>query len=259
MTMSGGPVELFFIRHGESEGADSDVRTPHTWRLTDRGAEQAERAGARLVERDEHRFDGYAVSPAFRTLETAARLALPGARWRVEPALADRAWGPVVGSMPPADRAVWRQQSRAEAAADPWFWAPPSGESLMQVQARVRTLLVDLALRGVGGRHLFVTHAEVIQAVRGIYEGPERVWIPLPGNAPTGHLTATGYSRIDPGTGAVTDGFSWVRGFDLLAGQAGGWATIHGPVPTETLWSLMATSAATSRCDAQPPHPRPPS
>lgn len=256
MMSTPSPMELVFLRHGESEGERARTldpaavpkrfwsRSPSTWRLTDDGATQARRAGHWLVTHGEHRFDGYRVSPMLRAVETATLLGLPGSAWRIETALAQRSWGLVTRDTSPAGMMERLAAAKAEAKADPWFWTPPSGESLAAVQARVRALIAGLAFEGGPGRHLFVTHAEVIQAVRGIFEGGEHGWVEVAAVTPSaGHLTLIAYSNRDPVSGAVSDRFSWTRGIDLVKGNVTSWTPINGVVSTGLLMSLVADQA----------------
>jgi broad specificity phosphatase PhoE len=187
------------VRHGESEGnvanGAPDVEVPAafwprhagTWRLTDRGLQQARALGATLLASRFFPFTFHCVSPMTRALETAVHLGLPEARWRFEPALAERAWGPELRVLDAQQRARWLDAARAELDADPWGWAPPGGENLAGVQARVRALLYSLGAECPGGSALLVTHGEVISTLRAHLEGVADGGLP-PGPTPTGVL-----------------------------------------------------------------------
>ncbi|OGM96724.1 MAG: hypothetical protein A3B86_04810 [Candidatus Yanofskybacteria bacterium RIFCSPHIGHO2_02_FULL_38_22b] len=100
------PIDLILVRHGQSEGnkankasRDGDNRffTPEfsdkhsrTFRLTDKGIEQAKTAGNWLRSNVEMPLDRFYVSDYIRAKETAAHLNLPEVSWRVEFHLRER-------------------------------------------------------------------------------------------------------------------------------------------------------------------------
>ncbi|WP_069817224.1 histidine phosphatase family protein [Streptomyces sp. TP-A0874] len=93
------PQRIVLIRHGESVGNDDDTiyeREPdHALGLTERGEQQAERAGERLRELfGEERVSAY-VSPYRRTHQTFRLFGLSPSRMRVreEPRLREQDWG----------------------------------------------------------------------------------------------------------------------------------------------------------------------
>jgi broad specificity phosphatase PhoE len=228
----GGPVELVFLRHAESEGerarrlateqlpAGFHDRPPDSWRLTAAGRDQARRAGDRLRAAGRSGFDRHLTSPAVRARETAAALELDGARWQPESALRPRDWGPEVARMTPDRRAAWTAAATAEAAADPWQWRPPGGESLSMVRTRLADFLSGAA--GVG-RLVLVTHAELVVAARALLEpDPDRP----PG--PVGHVAATAYARRDPVTGAIAASLDWAWEADLADGPPPDWRPVRG-------------------------------
>ena len=136
-----------FVRHGESEGNvafNRSVAGDHSlytgpfldrhssqWRLTDRGREQAHRAGEWMRENIDTDFDGYYSSEYLRALETAAHLELPSARWRPEVMLRERDWGEydlASQERRAASYVNYEKRRRRESL----FWSPPGGESLAQ-------------------------------------------------------------------------------------------------------------------------------
>jgi probable phosphoglycerate mutase len=98
---------------------------------------------------------GWATSPLQRAVETAR--ALGAVAPAVEPRLAEQDWG------------EWTGRARAALAAEPggvrWDAAPPGGESLASVLARVRAWLDELAAGDGPDTWAAVTHMGVIQAV----------------------------------------------------------------------------------------------
>lgn len=193
------------VRHAESEGNVANrgpgdgipsefwPRHPCTWRLTDRGRDQARSLGELLVSSGLSSFDFYCVSAMVRAMETAATMALPEVQWRVDPALSERAWGPEQRGLDVGQRLRWLEVARRELSADPWGWAPPGGENLATVQARARALLAVLGAECPGGSALLVTHGEVISTLRAHIEGVRDAGI-APSPPPAGVLL---YRRID--------------------------------------------------------------
>ena len=180
------PLELIFVRHGESEynlaskrakkGDRSDFegefaqRHGSKWRLTDKGREQALTAGQWLRNdpflngaithlRD---GDGYYVSPALRSRETAGLLGLEHALWRIEPHLRERDYGDT-NSIDMPDAFAFKDHN-------PYYGAPPDGESLITVGERVRHLLYTLAREFAQKRVIVVCHGEFMWAARLVLE-----------------------------------------------------------------------------------------
>lgn len=173
------PIDLVLIRHGESEGNvavaagkhgdDSLIETPgfrerHSswWRLTDRGVEQAQLAGAWVRERVGEAFDRYYASPYVRAVETAAHLGLPDARWYLDPRLRERQRGQEE-LLTVAERAVLTA-SRQERASAPMYWRPLNGESIADTCIRIRDVLDSLHRTVPGGSAVITCHGEVMES-----------------------------------------------------------------------------------------------
>lgn len=186
------PRDLLLVRHGRSEGNlaldeakpveegglgdDSKVQDPAYqerstmhYRLVAAGRDQAVQAGEWIgqwmTESGVDAFDRYLCSPYIRTMETASLMGVPGAQWRRESLLRERDFG------------VWEGRSRQEirsefpAAADykdrnRYLYRPTGGESLGDVELRVREVLGSLAREMEGRRVLCVTHEDVMWAFR---------------------------------------------------------------------------------------------
>lgn len=200
-------ILVVLVRHGQSEGNLADYaaevppsfwnRTVHSWRLTELGRRQARTAGRLLVAMDLECPRAQWVSPLIRAQETAVELASQHPTWFVVPALSERAWGHEQAGLQPAERAEWLAAASSRLERDPWGWAPPGGENLLAVQARVLTLLAP-SLFGEGpDRLLLVTHGEVAAAVRGAFEatGPPAG----PGTARLQNGGILAYRRHDDG------------------------------------------------------------
>src|SRR3990172_1260288 len=103
------PRNLVLVRHAESEGNKAiqcsengdhglfteEFRKRHSssFRLTNKGREQAKIAGAWIRGNIALEWDGYYVSPSLRALETAVLLQLPFAGWEHRFCLRERDWG----------------------------------------------------------------------------------------------------------------------------------------------------------------------
>ncbi|MEV6107193.1 histidine phosphatase family protein [Streptomyces sp. NPDC051940] len=138
------PRRIVLIRHGESEGNVDDTiyeREPdHALRLTERGRQQARRAGERLRELfGDERVSAY-VSPYRRTQETLVHMRLDRARMRIleEPRLREQDWGNW------QDPEEVRMQKVYRDAYGHFFFRFPQGESGADVYDRVGAFLESL-------------------------------------------------------------------------------------------------------------------
>jgi NAD+ kinase len=180
MTM---PLDLVLVRHGESEGnyayglsykGDNRYFEPGSpfqgrhgskWRLTDRGREQAEAAGAWLRAHVATSFDRYYAAEYLRAMETAAHLGFAEARWHCEFYLRERDWGKF-------DCMSYEQRKREYAddlrrrELDRFFWTPPGGESLATMCLRIDRILNTLHRECGEKRVLIVCHGEVMWGFR---------------------------------------------------------------------------------------------
>lgn len=158
--------EIIVVRHGQTAANARGLLLGHLdVDLDDVGRAQAVALAAALPAPDL-----IVSSPLARARQTAAA-------FDVE-AEVDEQWiemdygdfdGRPVGEVSPATWARWR--------ADVDF-APPGGESLARVAARVHDALDDLAARAVGRRVVVVSHVSPIKAAVGwaLGLGPEIAW-----------------------------------------------------------------------------------
>lgn len=186
------PRDLLLVRHGRSEGnlaldaakpisdggrSDDSLardqafreRSTMHYRLVAAGRDQAKQTGEWIrkwmVDSAVDAFDRYLSSPYIRTMETASLMGVPGAQWRRESLLRERDFG------------VWEGRSRHEIRKsfpyeaeykdrNRYLYRPTGGESLGDVELRVREVLGSLAREMEGRRVLCVTHEDVIWAFR---------------------------------------------------------------------------------------------
>jgi NAD+ kinase len=175
------PLELTFIRHGESEGNAANRRSRQgdhsafteafrarhgsTWRLTATGREQAIIAGHWLCTNGYNQFDRYIVSTYYRAIETAALLGLLDARWYEDYYLRERDWGNLT-VLPDNERLSRFKEAFRERRQDEFYWRPPHGESLAEVSLRLDRVLDTLARESSDGRVVVVCHGEVMKLFR---------------------------------------------------------------------------------------------
>lgn len=224
------PIDLVFLRHGQSEGNlakrhseagqhgayDAVYKDRHTrsFRLTDSGRIQAQAAGEWLREAFGF-FDRCIVSEYARAMETAGLLALPGAQWRINDLLTERNWGDL-------DRSS--EEERAEKFADalhmrtiePFFWTPPSGESLQLLRVRLDRVLGTLHRECSDQKVLLVCHGEVMWTYRVMLEHmPQHEFRQLHlSKRPIDRLhncEILHYTRRNPVTGAMSRHADWMR------------------------------------------------
>merc|ERR1712129_169961 len=132
------------VRHGQSEANvmiemkhDGDMSGQHAMdiaqkhdsmmRLTDLGRDQARHVGAWLSKHIGI-FDKFYVSEYVWTKETAAMMALPGARWQADMMIRERDQGVQDGQ---GDVKMGLSPEESERAKkSPMYWQPVAGESM---------------------------------------------------------------------------------------------------------------------------------
>lgn len=174
------PENIILVRHGESEfnklvhelrlgnrtfdSLDKSVlnKTGSKWRLTELGHQQAEIAGDYLRNNIKIKFDGFFVSDYVRAKESAAALKLKNATWKVEPYLRERDWGDVG-----LKDFVERSGASSFKEDDPFYGAPPNGESISNLCLRVDRVLDTLHREYSGAKNvIIVCHGELMWAFR---------------------------------------------------------------------------------------------
>lgn len=225
------PVNLVFVRHGQTEGnvarelskqGDPSLwtpefrqRPPRLWRLTDRGIDQAKAAGKWIRANIGTHFDRYITSEYPRAKETAGHLGLPDAEWEEEFYLRERQWGPME-SMPEGERQEKYKVELEKRKEDSFFWRPPHGESQAEVCERVDWVLYNLHRQNTGGSAIVVCHEDVMWAVVARLErlSQER-WQALRSSDDPRDRIHNGqvlhYARKDPLTGRTSSDYDWVR------------------------------------------------
>lgn len=153
------PVDLIFVRHGQSEGNVATKasekgdhgffteefcnRHSREFRLTDRGIEQAKIAGEWLRNNVPFLFTYFYVSDYIRAKETAVHLDLPNAKWREEFHLRerDRALG---DNLPRDEEKKLYPREQRQYELDPFLSVPAGGgESFASFCLRLRAGMID--------------------------------------------------------------------------------------------------------------------
>jgi 2,3-bisphosphoglycerate-dependent phosphoglycerate mutase len=151
------------VRHGETEwNREKRIQGQADSPLTFEGVTQAGRAARFLAKQ---RWDAIISSDLGRAMATAQPIAdaldLP---LQQDPRLRERNFG-VFETLLHADIAVRFPVEAAQwQSRDPHF-APPNGESLTQLRARVQAALQDLHARYADGRVVVVSHGVAIDAM----------------------------------------------------------------------------------------------
>jgi broad specificity phosphatase PhoE len=166
-------TRLFAIRHGATEySRDRRFTGSRDIPLTTDGRMQAEAVAQALAGNP---VAAVYTSPLERARVCADLIAKPHRLApRVEPDLREMSFGAWEGlpggELPPGDAAAWR--------LTPHLVAPPGGESLSAVAARVRATLDRLITAHSGESAIVVTHAVVVRLIvlSALGLGPERLW-----------------------------------------------------------------------------------
>jgi len=246
------PTDLILVRHGESEGnianrrsraGDHSAFTPEfrtrhssTWRLTDNGRAQAEKAGEWLRANGLEVFDWRQVSEYVRAMETAGHLQLSGsAPWFLDYYLRERDWG-ALDVVSEEERLGQFASDMERREADAFFWTPPRGESLANCSLRVDRVLQTLHRECSDKRAILVCHGEIMWLFRIRLERlTQRRYREIRESGLVHdrilNCQILHYTRTDPETGDVMPFAGWMRSvcpWDLDK-SSNGWQKIQRP------------------------------
>ncbi len=238
------PLDLVLVRHGESVGNEAirkakageavasaqDQHSSRRWMLTDTGRKQAEAAGAWLREQKLDVYDRHYCSPYVRAMQTAALLRLSDAEWWVEPLVRerDRGYEYVAQTQEVAAQFAHSARTRRD---DRFLWRPAGGESITDVDLRLRQVLATLARELDGRRVICVTHEDAMDAMRFRLEKMTiEHFTKLAENERDriGNGWVLHYTRRNPDKpSAVEDKFGWVRLVDPEGAGGFEWRAIE--------------------------------
>lgn len=224
------PIDLILLRHGQSEGNlakrmseagdptayDNLRKDRHTrsFRLTELGRQQAERAGVWIRKEFPH-LDRFIVSEFARAMETAALLGLPGANWYSNFFLTERDWGEY-DSCSEQEREERFGKALAMQDIEPFFWRPLNGESLSELCLRLHSLLGTLHRECGDKQVILVCHGEVMWAFRVLIErmSQKRFKELHLSKEPLDRIhncQVLHYTRRDPASGRIAKHANWMR------------------------------------------------
>lgn len=175
------PVDLILVRHGQSEGNvankasrqgdnqffTQEFRDRHsrTFRLTDRGIEEAKSAGVWLKANIPLPLDRYYVSDYTRAIETAGLLGLPEAQWRREFHLRERDMA-LQDNLPADERQKLYAREHQQHERDKFLSVPAGGgESVAALCLRLKTTMLQHWARECEDKRVIaVCHGHVMRA-----------------------------------------------------------------------------------------------
>jgi probable phosphoglycerate mutase len=168
-------TRILAVRHGETDwNRDTRIQGHTDIALSDKGRWQAERLARALGEETIAAFYASDLSRAFETAAAVARA--HGQTVQTHQGLRERAFGHFEGltwaeieAHHPQDALAWRQRV-------PDF-APPGGESLLQLRERVIAAVDDLAARHPGEQVMLVAHGGVLDI---LYRAATRLELQAP-------------------------------------------------------------------------------
>jgi len=225
------PVDLVLVRHGQSVGnliqgvqrKNKKLKVPssfykqHTyeWRLTQLGVEQAFIAGEWIRKNIGTKFDRYYSSSYVRAQETAGHLNLPGAQWFLNPYLGERNWG-ILDRFTPEEREKRFAQDFKAKKINVFYWAPPRGESMLDLCLRVDRVLDTLHRECSGKRVVMINHGEIMWTHRFRLERMTvSQYLDLnESKHPFDRIhncQVIHYTRRDPKTGKIAPYLNWMR------------------------------------------------
>lgn len=196
------------------------------WRLTKRGVQQAKAAGEWLKANFHDEFDVLMTGEYIRSLETAALLNIPNARWVKSLYLRTRDRGSVDRILHPCTAEEHGNPSKAERKRrmveeekkrDKFYWTPPGGESLAHLALRTERVLHWIRQHiHPSGSALIVTHKTVMESIRIDIERISQLnyteKIENPQESMVLHYgSILQYTRRNPNTGEEVPKYRWVR------------------------------------------------
>jgi broad specificity phosphatase PhoE len=229
MTM---PRNIIFIRHGESEAnlihkserngylheSHDAIYARHDWeqRLSEKGIEQAKAAGAWLVKNNltTNSFDRCYVSTYQRAIETALYVGDDSTLWHIDDRFRERNWSEF-GATPLKERKERFPYAHDSMETNAFYANMNGGESLSDVQMRIRDGIGTFHRDLEGKNVLVVAHGEVMTVARYLIERmlPEEiVEADKDEFQQMKNCTILHYSRVNPNnTFDVSDHIAWMR------------------------------------------------
>ena len=171
-------TRIIAIRHGETAwNVDTRIQGQLDIPLNTVGRWQASRVAQALAQES---IQAIYASDLLRAWETAGAIAeATGLPLQAHEGLRERGFGDFQGKTFAEIEALWPEQSRQWRARHP-EWAPPGGESLTALRARIVETASELAARHLGQQIVLVAHGGVMdvlyRAATGQPEQAPRSW-----------------------------------------------------------------------------------
>jgi broad specificity phosphatase PhoE len=224
------PIDLVIVRNGISQGFDALKRDASCenaranlaqihasrWRLTDFGRKEANLAGAWIRSHFGRPFDAYLTGEYLRSLETAACLALPNAKWIPFLYLRPRDFGAFSDLNRQFNNSEFEEHMKAR-ARDSFYWTPPNGESIAHLSLRSERILHWIRSHvPIEGSAIIVTHKDVMETIRIRLEVISQMEYQkqianVPQELTLYHGSILHYTRRNPETGVVGQQYGWRR------------------------------------------------
>ena len=172
-------TRILAIRHGETAwNVDTRIQGHLDVDLNDHGRWQAQRLGQALAQGDTiHHIYSSDLARAHATAQAIAQAT--GTPITLHEGLRERHFGSFQGKTFAEIEATWPEESKRWRQRDPQ-WTPPGGESLLMVQARLQTVLAQLAQRHSGEQIALVAHGGVMDVLYRLATGQDlqapRTW-----------------------------------------------------------------------------------
>lgn len=225
------PIDLLIVRNAINEGSlrlklneISKYKYPldklkethgSKWKLSPFGRLQAKVAGNWIKEHFPTKFDAYLTAEYLRSMETAARLDLPGSVWIPSVYLRSRDFGDL--SSLKIESVEDFNVHMKERARDIFYWTPPNGESIAHLMLRTERV-IHWIRKNVppDGKALIVTNKDIMEALRIRMENIVQTnFIKAIANPPPKDVINTcsiiHYTRRNPRTGEVVPKYRWKR------------------------------------------------
>ena len=171
-------TRIIAIRHGETAwNVDTRIQGQLDIPLNTVGRWQASRVAQALAQES---IQAIYASDLLRAWETAGAIAqATGLPLQAHEGLRERGFGDFQGKTFAEIEALWPEHSRQWRARHP-EWAPPGGESLIALRARIVEAASELAARHLGEQIVLVAHGGVMDVLYRLATGQElqapRTW-----------------------------------------------------------------------------------
>jgi probable phosphoglycerate mutase len=159
-----GATRIIAVRHGETAwNVDTRIQGQLDIGLNDKGRWQAERVAQALAEEDIDRIYASDLARAHATARAiASKTANPLAREvHLHAGLRERGFGTFEGQTWADIESHWPEESKRWRQRDPHF-APPGGETTLQLRERVSRTIDALARPHIGQQIVLVAHGGVM-------------------------------------------------------------------------------------------------